>query len=305
MEPKIQRISPLTVTLIIIALVLALALIIMTVLSLPRTLEQEEDTILNKLPIPAHTEPATEPPTEPPTEPAPTLPPPEENPFDYLDFQYEGRYLKLRGGGSITGIDVSHWQKEIDWELVKESGVEFAIIRLGYRGYETGLLGMDSYAIANLDGAIAAGLDVGVYFFSSALTPEEAEEEAYYVVEQLKPYAEHITMPVVYDWEHVNDADARTNDMRDPDLLTDCTLAFLQTIEAAGYEPMVYFNRTQSQKYLNLEELRDYEFWLAAYTQRMRFPYKVRMWQYTCQGNVPGVAGECDINIYFQETPDT
>lgn len=294
MEPKRKNSSRLTLVLIMIALALAVALIVVTIFSLPNILNQEQK------PVP--TEPPTEAPTLPPTEPIPTLPPPEENPFDHLDFQYEGRYLKLRDGESRTGIDVSHWQKEIDWEQVKESGVEFAMIRLGYRGYEKGGIGLDTYATKNLDGAIAAGLDVGVYFFSQALTPQEAEEEAYFVVNQLEPYAEHITMPVVFDWEHVTDEDARTADMRDPDILTDCTITFLQTIEAAGYEPMVYFNRTQSWKYLNLEEVKDYEFWLAAYTQRMKFPYKIKMWQYTNTGKVPGVEGDCDINIYFPDT---
>ena len=295
MTIKQQNGSKLTLVLVVVALVLAAALILVLLLSLPSMAEEPTPTA-------APTAAPTQAPTEPPTEPEPTLPPPEANPFDRLDFQYEGRYLKLRDGESITGIDVSSWQKVIDWEQVKASGVEFAMIRLGYRGYEQGVLSMDKYATANLDGAIAAGLDVGVYFFSQALTPQEAEEEAYYVVENLKPYQAHITMPVVYDWEHVSDADARSADMRDPDILTDCTLAFLQTVEAAGYRPMVYFNRTQSWKYLNLEELTDYEFWLAAYTQRMDFPYKIKMWQYTNKGSVPGIEGNCDINIYFPNT---
>lgn len=293
METKKQKFSPLTIALIVTALVLAVTLIIVTLLSLPSALEQGDQ---NETAAPAPTEP-----TEPPTEPEPTLPPPEENPFDRLDFQYEGRYLKLQEGRSVTGIDVSHWQKDIDWEQVRDSGVEFAMIRLGYRGYEQGGLSLDTYAIANLEGAIAAGLDVGVYFFSQAVTPEEAEEEAYFVVEQLEPYKEFVTMPVVFDWEHVSDSDARTASMRDPDILTDCTLAFLQTIEVSGYRPMVYFNRTQSWKYLNLEEVKQYDFWLAAYTQRMDFPYKIHMWQYTNAGQVPGVEGECDINIYFPD----
>jgi len=294
MQIKKQKKSTLTTVLVVIVLILALALIVMTVLSLPSIIGQggleDTDAQMN-----------SEPPTEPPTEPEPTLPPPEENPFDHLDFQYEGRYLKLRNGNSLTGIDVSHWQNTIDWEQVKASGVDFAMIRLGYRGYEQGGLNVDSHAIVNLEGAIAAGLDVGVYFFSQALTPEEAEEEAYYTLELLEPYKEHITMPVVFDWEHVSSAGARTANMRDPDILTDCTLAFLQTVEASGYRPMVYFNRTQSWKYLNLEEVKDYEFWLAAYTQRMDFQYKIKMWQYTNKGTVPGVEGECDINIYFPD----
>ena len=291
METKKRNISPLTAALIVIALALVAALIAVTVLGMP---EIAEDI------VPA-TEAPTEPPTEPPTE-EPTLPPPETNPFGRLDFQYEGDYLKLREGRSVIGIDVSHWQKLVDWEQVKASGVDFAMIRLGYRGYEQGGLNIDSYAKANIDGAIAAGMEVGVYFFSQAITPEEAEEEAYFVVEHLEPYKEHITMPVVFDWEHVSSPSARTANMRDPDILTDCTLAFLQTVEAAGYRPMVYFNRTQSWKYLNLEEVKDYEFWLAAYTQRMEFPYKIKMWQYTNEGRVPGVDGDCDINIYFPDT---
>lgn len=298
METKQRRIPTLTIVLIAVALLLAALLIVMTVLSLTGASPQQTPTLP---PTQPPTQAPTQAPTQPPTEPEPTLPPPDANPFNHLDFQYEGRYLKLRSGNSVTGIDVSSWQKVIDWAQVKESGVEFAMIRLGYRGYEQGVLSTDRYATANLDGAIAAGLEVGVYFFSQALTPEEAEEEAYYVLELLKPYQEHITMPVVYDWEHVSDEDARSADMRDPDILTDCTLAFLQTVEAAGYRPMVYFNRTQSWKYLNLEELKDYEFWLAAYTQRMRFPYKIKMWQYTNTGKVPGVEGNCDINIYFPD----
>ena len=299
MDNKKKRIPPLTITLIITALVLAVALIFVTLLSMPNILGQEENP--NEQLSTNPTQEPTQPPTEAPTEPKPTLPPPEENPFDRLDFQYEGRYLKLIEGKSVVGIDVSHWQKTIDWEQVKASGVEFAMIRLGYRGYEQGALNLDAYAAEYLEGASAAGLDVGVYFFSQAITPEEAEEEAYFVVEQLEPYREYITMPVVFDWEHVSDSKARTANMRDPDILTDCTLAFLQTIEVAGYRPMVYFNRTQSWKYLNLEEVKDYEFWLAAYTQRMDFPYKIKMWQYTNKGSVPGVEGDCDINIYFPD----
>ena len=294
MEPREQKNSAVTTVLVITVLLLALLLIAVTVLGLPSLLGQ---TAYRAEP----TETVTEPPTEPPTEPEPTLPPPDDNPYGPLDFQYEDNYLQLRRGESRTGIDVSHWQKLIDWEQVAASGVDFAMIRLGYRGYEQGTLNVDTYATANLDGAIAAGLDVGVYFFSQEITPEEAEEEAYFVMELLEPYREHITMPVVFDWEHVSDSKARTANLRDPDILTDCTLAFLQTVEAGGYRPMVYFNRTQSWKYLNLEELKEYEFWLAAYTQRMEFPYKVHMWQYTDKGTVPGVKGNCDINVYFPD----
>lgn len=244
------------------------------------------------------TEPPTEEPTEPPTEPEPTEPPTDLNPYGIFDFQYAGRYLKLLEGESITGIDVSAHQQEVDWVQVKESGVEFVMIRLGYRGYgEAGTLNEDKYARENLKGAAAAGLDIGVYFFSQAISVEEALEEADFVLEMLNGM--ELAMPVVYDWEFVSDT-ARTAGM-DRRTLTDCSLAFLGKIEEAGYEPMLYFNTNQARKLLYLQELEQYDFWLALYSHRMTFPYKIKMWQYTCTGSVPGITGNCDINIYFPD----
>lgn len=239
----------------------------------------------------------TEPPTEAPTE-EPTLPPPEANPYDDLDFQYDGRFLKLIEGESIAGIDVSSWQYDIDWEAVADAGAEFAMIRIGYRGSESGKINADKYAQQNLTGAAEAGLDIGVYFFSQALTREEAEEEAYYVLEVIKDH--NITMPVVFDWERIRGEDSRSNSM-DRRTLTDCALTFLETIELAGYNAMIYFNPHQSRNLLYLSELTDYDFWLASYTDRMNFPYKVKMWQYTESGTIPGIDTPCDFNVYFPD----
>lgn len=248
-------------------------------------------------PTQAPTQAPTEEPTEAPTE-EPTEPPAEENPYGIFDFQFQGKYLKLLEGESITGIDVSAHQQEIDWEKVRASGVEFAMIRLGYRGYgEAGTLNEDKYARANLEGAAAAGLDIGVYFFSQAVSVEEALEEAEFVLEMLDGM--ELDMPVVYDWEYVSE-EARTANV-DRRTLTDCTLAFLGKIEEAGYWPMVYFNTGQALRMLYLRELNQYDFWLALYSHRMTFPYQVKMWQYTSTGRVPGVEGNCDINIYFPE----
>ena len=144
--------------------------------------------------------------------------------------------------------------------------------------------------------AIAAGLDVGVYFFSQALNEEEAREEAQFVMEILKDYM--LTMPVVFDWEHVESETARTREM-DPYVATDCAKAFLETIEEAGYWPMMYFNTFQARKLFYLDQLMEYDFWLALYSDRMTFPYKVDMWQYTCTGTVPGVFGDVDVNVLF------
>lgn len=239
----------------------------------------------------------TAPPTEPPTE-EPTLPPPEANPYDNLDFQYDGRFLKLIEGKSIAGIDVSSWQYDIDWAKVADAGAEFAMIRIGYRGSESGKINADKYAQQNLTGAAEAGLDIGVYFFSQALTREEAEEEAYYVLGIIKDH--NITMPVVFDWERIRGEDSRSNNM-DRRTLTDCALTFLETIELAGYNAMIYFNPHQSRNLLYLSELTDYDFWLASYTDRMNFPYKVKMWQYTESGSIPGIDTPCDFNVYFPD----
>ena len=125
---------------------------------------------------PAPTEISTDPPVETTTE--PTLPPPEANPYGPLDFQYDGRYLSCLAGESILGIDVSAHQQQIDWEAVAAAGIRFVMLRVGYRGYETGALVYDEYVQSNYQGAKAAGLQVGAYFFSQAISVEEALEEA-------------------------------------------------------------------------------------------------------------------------------
>ena len=219
-----------------------------------------------------------------------------ENPYDELDFQYDGWFLKSTAVDCLSGIDVSSYQGDIDWHQVAEAGVDFAIIRLGYRGYESGKLVEDSYARINLEGAAEAGIQLGVYFFSQALNPNEAREEARFVLDLIDPY--EIAMPVVYDWEHVSSETARTSNMN-PYAATDCAKAFLEVIDEAGYWPMMYFNSFQSRKLFYLDRLMQYDFWLALYSDRMSFPYKVDMWQYTCTGTIPGVMGDVDVNVLF------
>ena len=276
----------------VIAAIMVLITAVLAVFCLPILLAEPEPEV------------PTLPPTEPPTEPAteePTLPPPEPNPYDDLDFQYDGRFLKLIEGECMVGIDVSSWQYDIDWQAVADAGAEFAMIRIGYRGSESGRLNEDKYAQANLSGAAEAGLHLGVYFFSQALTREEAEEEAYYVLDVIQDL--DITMPVVFDWEKVEGENSRSLDM-DRRTLTDCALTFLETIETAGYDAMIYFNPHQSRNLLYLAELKEYDFWLANYTDRMDFPYKVKMWQYTDSGIIPGIDTPCDFNIYFPDETD-
>ena len=235
-------------------------------------------------------------PTVPETEPENPTIPPDPNPYDRYDFQYNRHnYLLLQNVDSYPGIDVSAYQGSIDWEAVAKSGIKFAIIRLGYRGYGSGKLVEDDYAKRNLQGARDAGLKVGAYFFSQALNIKETNEEIKFMLEILGET--YLDMPLVLDWE-IPTSDARTAGM-DARTLTDIQLHFCEAVEEKGYQPMVYFNWHQSEHLYYLSELEDYPFWLALYQDRMTYPWKVEMWQYTSTGRVPGIAGDVDINVYM------
>ncbi len=224
-----------------------------------------------------------------------TLPPPEANPIGMGDFYMDGDYLSCLATPSVLGIDVSVWQGDINWTEVKQAGVEFAMIRAGARGTEEGDLFEDSYAQANYAGAAAAGIQVGAYFFSQAITVDEAVAEANYLLDIVKDW--ELQMPLVFDWEFVS-TDARTAHM-DPRTLTNCAKAFCETVKNAGYTPMIYFNTNQSFDMLYLAELKEYNFWLAQYDTVLNYPYKIDMWQYSESGAVPGIEGNVDVNLYF------
>ena len=226
-----------------------------------------------------------------------TLPPPPANVFDPEDFGYgEDGYLACLTGPYERGVDVSSYQGNVDWQAVKDAGFSFAIIRVAGRGYgSAGTLYDDKLAQQNYEGAKAAGLKVGAYFFSQAITVEEAVEEADYLLEKVAQW--ELELPVVYDWEYISET-ARTADVS-VRMLTDCTLAFCRRIEEAGREPMVYFNTEQSMARFHIEEVTDYPFWLAMYSDWMTYPYKIQMWQYTDRGTVPGIEGNVDINLHF------
>ena len=218
------------------------------------------------------------------------------NPFGPNDFQFSGDYLTCLTAPSVLGIDVSSYQGIIDWQAVKGAGVEFAIIRVGGRGYgEKGVLYDDDYAQDNYRNAKAAGLSIGAYFFSQATTIEEAQEEARYILEKTADW--ELDMPIVYDWEYISE-DARTANV-DPETLTACCRAFCETILAAEKEAMIYFNPRQSEKRFYVDQLQDFPFWLAMYSDRMTYPHRVDMWQYTNVGKVPGIQGDVDINLFF------
>lgn len=231
-------------------------------------------------------------PTEEPTEPMLDLP---LNPYTEADFDHTGDYISCTAAPYAIGIDVSAWQKEIDWSQVASSGVEFAMIRLAWRGNTKGGIKVDDRAVENYNGAKAAGLKVGGYFFSQATTVNEAVEEAEFALEMMKNW--EMDMPIVFDWERSAN---RTADV-DAQMVTDCAIAFCDRLKEEGYDTMVYFNVRQFYNEMYPEELKDYGFWLAMYDAPMKFPYKVDMWQYTAKGSVPGIGTNVDLNILFTE----
>ena len=212
----------------------------------------------------------------------------------------KGEYTYLENGQNIAikGVDVSKYQETIDWKKVAADGVEFAIIRLGFRGMGTqGTCELDPYFKQNVEGAKAAGIEVGVYFFTQATTVEEAKEEAKFVIDNLKGY--DITWPVVFDTEEITSYKAARANKLSREVRTACTKAFLEEIEAAGYTPMLYANTRWSVLKLDMAELADYDFWYAYYGDDPYYPYRFTMWQYTSNGTVNGIKGNADLNISF------
>lgn len=198
----------------------------------------------------------------------------------------------------LRGIDVSEHQHEIDWAQVAASGVDYAYVRLGYRGYTEGGLFEDPYFRANVEGALANGLQVSVYFFSQAISVQEAIEEAEYVLARIRDY--NITLPVVYDWEKINGETAARTDNLDFSILNDCAVAFCDTVKNAGYEPAIYFNRHLGYYGYDLSRMTDYDFWFALPESSFpNFYYAVDMWQYSFNEQVPGIAEPTDMNLMF------
>ena len=248
---------------------------------------QEEPMIPEELPQEEEPEETTE----------PTIPP-EANPYTVKDFQYdENNYLYCLRQPSYKGVDVSAFQGDIDWQQVKDSGIDFAIIRLGYRGYgKAGKMVEDEYVQDNLTEAKEVGLPIGAYFFSQALNIQEVDEEIDFMLEILGDHK--LDLPIILDWEIPGVENPRTKNM-DARTLTEIQRYFCQKMTEKGYDPMIYFNWHQAKNLYYLSELEDYDFWLAFYQDRMTFPYKVEMWQYTDQGKVPGIPANVDLNVYI------
>ncbi|MBQ2668403.1 MAG: glycoside hydrolase family 25 protein [Clostridia bacterium] len=225
--------------------------------------------------------------------------------FDIALNEYETEKF-LNNSGLVTyddenaslGIDVSSYQEDIDWQQVKDSGIEFVMIRAGYRGATRGKLNEDANFQKNYEGAKAAGIKVGVYFFSQATSVVEAEEEAGYVLQLLQNKT--LEYPVVFDWEVAEVTGSRTASVTG-DQVTSYARAFCKKMDKGGFNAAVYFNRNLAYDYYDLEQLDDYDFWLAEYRTVPAFYYDFQIWQYSDNARVKGINTPVDINISFKD----
>ena len=218
---------------------------------------------------------------------------------DYdMSYLHTDGYFKtydVPGYTSRVGIDVSKFQGDIDWEKVKAQGIEFAFVRVGNRGYgKEGTLNTDSKYLQNIEGAKAAGIDVGVYFYSQAVNEDEAVEEAEYLLQLIDGI--ELEYPVVFDEEYVIEAEARTDGI-DAAQFTQNALAFCRTIENAGYEPIIYVTMKWEAYALELEQLNQYEKWYADYEEYPQTPYDFTYWQYTNEAVIEGIDTPVDMNL--------
>lgn len=196
--------------------------------------------------------------------------------------------------GYRFGIDVSYYQAKIDWQKVAADGVEFAMIRLGYRGWSDGVLYMDERFAENIQGAQSAGIDVGVYFFTQAVNEAEAKAEAEYVMKQLQGY--NLQMPIACDVEDIDDGVGRMDNLSVSQRSRNAAV-FCQTIKDAGYDAMIYCNMYYEAYKLDLELLSVFPIWYADYNRYPQTPYHFAVWQYTSSGRVDGIDGNVDLNI--------
>ena len=199
-------------------------------------------------------------------------------------------------GVNRKGIDVSKYQGVIDWNKVKADGVEFAIIRVGYRGYGSGALVEDSQFKNNIKGATAAGIKVGLYFYSQAINEQEAVDEAAMVLSLCKGYP--ISYPIFFDTEKVAGATGRADNISAAQRTANA-VAFCNAIQSAGYSAGVYSYRDWFYYNLNFANIQKYKIWIAQYRTTLDFKYRYDIWQYSSSGTVNGISGRVDMNIGY------
>lgn len=224
-----------------------------------------------------------------------------KNTYDYTKMEDKAglkRYMENGKKTSYVGVDISGQTGSVNFSRLKTAGVDYVMIRLGGRGYSTGQIALDENFKENIEGAIAEELGVGVYFYSQAISRDEAVQEANIVLQNLEPYKAHIKYPIAFDMEFVVNDESRIDGLSRDDR-TAIAKSFLEVVRAGGYVPMIYGNKEWLLKEIDLAKLQDYDVWLAQDADIPDYPYQYAMWQYTSTGVVNGISGDAELNICF------
>ena len=224
-----------------------------------------------------------------------------KNTYDFTKMEDKAglkRYTENGKKTSYVGVDISKQNGTVNFAGLKAAGVDYVMIRLGSRGYSTGQISVDENFKGNIEGAIAEGLDIGVYFYSQAISQDEAVQEVNFVIQNLEPYRGSIKYPVAFDMEFVANDEARIDGLSREDRTT-ITSSFLEGVKTAGYIPMLYGDKEWLIKEVDLAKLQDYDIWLSQETDIPDYPYQYAMWQYSSSGVLNGINGDANLNICF------
>ncbi len=221
---------------------------------------------------------------------------------DYTVYESINSITSTKWSSVAYGIDVSSHNGFIDWKKVKNDGIDFAMIRCGYRGYETGKIIQDKQFEYNIQNAYKNGISVGVYFYSTAISEKEALQEAAWVCSMLKKQQQKgivISYPVAYDFEEFyNKKPSRAGNLSKSQL-TKNTIAFLNYVASAGYNEMLYASKSAITSKWDYKQVSGYDFWLAHYCKETTYKNDYAMWQYTSKGKVNGIKNYTDLNISY------
>lgn len=224
-----------------------------------------------------------------------------KNTYDFTKIEEKAnlkRYMENGKKISYVGVDVSKHTGNINFTGIKAAGADYVMIRLGSRGYSTGQISLDENFKENIEGAIEAGLEVGVYFYSQAITQDEAIQEANFVIQNLEPYRANVKYPVAFDMEFVSNDKSRVDGLSREDKTT-VTAAFLEGVKAAGYVPMLYGDKEWLIKEIDMTKLQGFDVWLSQEEDIPDYPYQYTMWQYSTDGVLNGISGNANLNICF------
>lgn len=196
---------------------------------------------------------------------------------------------------TVKGIDISSWQGDINFEKVKNSGIDFIMIRCGFSGTGNGKINLDSHFERNIKEANKYDIPVGIYFYSMAKNEKEAAKEASYVLNKIKDY--EVVYPIVYDFESFGENRVKNISK---ERINNNAKVFLKYIEEHGYEAMIYSNLSDIKNNWDMSNFGDYKVWLAHYTTKTSYDGRYEMWQYSDKGRIDGIVGNVDLNeAYF------